>query len=103
MSLSAICAARSARAARSGTSSEMHERGEAALFEKPIAPLNVVLQQKFCQARTAASAMFETYICKRCGFTEWYAHGVESSRSTKQGRVSDRRRRSRRSMRGPYR
>ena len=26
---------------------EMHERGEAAAFETPIAPLNVVLQQKF--------------------------------------------------------
>ena len=55
---------------------EMHERGEAAPFEKPIAPLNVVLQQKFFKLYNGVGT-FETYICKTCGFTEWYAHGLE--------------------------
>jgi predicted nucleic-acid-binding Zn-ribbon protein len=55
---------------------EMHERGEAAAFEKPIAPLNVVLQQKFFKLYNGVGT-FETYICKRCGFTEWYAHGLD--------------------------
>lgn len=58
---------------------EMHERGEAAPFEKPIAPLNVVLQQKFFKLYSGVGA-FETYICKQCGFTEWYAHGLEELR-----------------------
>jgi predicted nucleic-acid-binding Zn-ribbon protein len=55
---------------------EMHERGEAAPFEKPIAPINVVLQQKFFKLYSG-TGRFETYICKRCGFTEWYAHGLD--------------------------
>jgi predicted nucleic-acid-binding Zn-ribbon protein len=55
---------------------EMHERGEAAPFEKPIAPLNVVLQQKFFKLYNGVGT-FETYICKRCGFTEWYALGLD--------------------------
>jgi predicted nucleic-acid-binding Zn-ribbon protein len=55
---------------------EMHERGEAAPFEKPIAPINVVLQQKFFKLYNGVGT-FETYICKRCGFTEWYARGMD--------------------------
>ncbi len=55
---------------------EMHERGEAAPFEKPIAPLNVVLQEKFFKLYNGVGT-FETYICRRCGFTEWYARGLD--------------------------
>jgi predicted nucleic-acid-binding Zn-ribbon protein len=54
----------------------MHERGEAAAFEKPIQPFNVVLQQKFFKLYHGIGT-FETYICRRCGFTEWYAHGID--------------------------
>jgi predicted nucleic-acid-binding Zn-ribbon protein len=55
---------------------KMHERGEAAPFEKPIAPLNVVLQQRFFKLYNGTGT-FETYICKQCGFTEWYAQGLD--------------------------
>lgn len=51
---------------------EMHERGEAAPFENPIAPMNIVLQQRFFRLYNGAGR-FETYICRGCGFTEWYA------------------------------
>jgi len=65
---------------------EMHERGEAAAFEKPIAPLNVVLQQKFFKLYNGVGK-FETFICKRCGFTEWYAHGLEELKEDPQNGV----------------
>jgi DNA-directed RNA polymerase subunit RPC12/RpoP len=55
---------------------QMHERGEAGAFEKPIQPLNVVLHEKFFKLYNGVG-YFETYICKRCGFTEWYAHGLD--------------------------
>lgn len=55
---------------------EMHERGEAGVLERPIQPLNVVLQERFFKLYSGVGA-FETYICKACGFTEWYAHGLE--------------------------
>ena len=55
---------------------QMHERGEAGAFEKPIQPLNVVLHEKFFKLYNGVG-YFETYICKACGFTEWYAHGLE--------------------------
>lgn len=66
--------------------SEMHERGEAAAFEKPIAPLNVVLQQKFFKLYNGVGK-FETFICKRCGFTEWYAHGLEELKEDPQNGI----------------
>jgi predicted nucleic-acid-binding Zn-ribbon protein len=65
---------------------EMHERGEAAAFEKPIAPLNVVLQQKFFKLYNGVGK-FETFICKRCGFTEWYAHGLDELKEDPQNGV----------------
>ena len=58
---------------------EMHERGEAAAFEKPIQPFNVVLQEKFFKLYNGIGT-FETYICKQCGFTEWYARGLDGLR-----------------------
>jgi predicted nucleic-acid-binding Zn-ribbon protein len=54
----------------------IRERGEAGAFEKPIQPLNIVLQEKFFKLYNG-TGHFETYICKACGFTEWYAVGLE--------------------------
>ena len=45
---------------------EMHERGEAAAFEKPIAPLNVVLQQKFFKLYNGVGT-FETLLTTLVG------------------------------------
>jgi hypothetical protein len=54
---------------------QIRERGVGP-FEKPIQPLNVVLQERFFRLYDG-TGYFETYICKRCGFTEWYAHGID--------------------------
>lgn len=55
---------------------QMHERGEAGSFERPIQPFNVVLHEKFFKLYNGIGT-FETYICKQCGFTEWYAQGID--------------------------
>lgn len=54
----------------------MRERGEAGVMERPIQPLNVVLQERFFKLYEGKGS-FETYICKSCGFTEWYAQGLD--------------------------
>jgi hypothetical protein len=54
----------------------MRERGEAGVMERPIQPLNVVLQERFFKLYDG-KGHFETYICKACGFTEWYAVGLD--------------------------
>jgi predicted nucleic-acid-binding Zn-ribbon protein len=59
---------------------EMRERGEAGVLERPIQPLNVVLQERFFKLYSGTGT-FETYICQRCGYTEWYAHGLDDLRA----------------------
>ena len=51
---------------------EMHERGEAAPFEKPIAPLNVVLQQKFFKLYNGVGTFFGVPSKTYLGI--WLAH-----------------------------
>jgi len=55
---------------------EMHECGEAGVLEWPVQPLDGVLPARFCKLYSGTGT-FETYICKGCGFTEWYAHGLD--------------------------
>jgi len=64
---------------------QIRERGVGP-FEKPIQPLNVVLQERFFKLYDG-TGWFETYICKRCGFTEWYAHGLEELKEDPQNGV----------------
>jgi hypothetical protein len=65
---------------------QMKERGESAPFEKPIQPLNVVLQESFFRLYNG-QGYFETYICKSCGFTEWYAHAIEELKEDPQNGI----------------
>ena len=80
---------------------EMHERGEAAPFEKPIAPLNVRAAADASFSLYNGVGTFETYICKRCGFTEWYARGLDDLKADPEAgvRLID----SSESEEGPYR
>ncbi len=55
---------------------QMKERGEAQPFERPIQPFNVVLKSTFWQLYKG-EGFFQTYICKACGYTEWYALGID--------------------------
>jgi predicted nucleic-acid-binding Zn-ribbon protein len=46
-----------------------------AAFSGAPAPLALTVRSGWSGHQTAGG--FETFICKACGYTEWYAHGLE--------------------------
>jgi predicted nucleic-acid-binding Zn-ribbon protein len=53
---------------------EMRERGPSHAHTEP---LGLDLVQKRWVGGMTSRGTFETFICAGCGYTEWYAHGLE--------------------------
>jgi predicted nucleic-acid-binding Zn-ribbon protein len=45
-----------------------------------LGPIAVAFHQSWLGLGAQQQGSFETYICKACGFTEWYAQGFEELR-----------------------
>jgi predicted nucleic-acid-binding Zn-ribbon protein len=51
----------------------MHERGD----NNAVAPFNVTVESRWAGLDVRAAGTFETFICAGCGYTEWYARGLD--------------------------